>query len=68
MTHLIMLECADFNDVRRRFYQVPSLQDLFKTVKSVFTIDHSTNILHLMNVVVWFGACFIHSNDKQDVI
>ena len=28
----LLLECADFNDVRRRFYQVPSLQDLFKTV------------------------------------
>ena len=25
--HLI-IECADFNDVRRRFHQVASLQDL----------------------------------------
>ena len=26
-------KCVDFNNVRQRFYQVPSLQDLFKTVK-----------------------------------
>ena len=26
----LLIECADFNDVRQRFYQVPSLQDLFK--------------------------------------
>ena len=32
MKHLL-IECVDFNDVRQRFYQVPSLQDLFKTVK-----------------------------------
>ena len=24
------MECADFNDVKWRFYQVPSLQKLFK--------------------------------------
>ena len=30
---LILAKCVDFNDVRQRFYQVPSLQDLFKTVK-----------------------------------
>ena len=29
----LLIECVDFNDVRQRFYQVPSLQDLFKTVK-----------------------------------
>ena len=28
-----MLRNLCFNDVRQRFYQVPSLQDLFKTVK-----------------------------------
>ena len=28
----LLIECVDFNDVRQRFYQVPSLQDLFKTV------------------------------------
>ena len=28
-----LIECVDFNAVRQRFYQVPSLQDLFKTVK-----------------------------------
>ena len=25
----LLIECVDFNDVRQRFYQVPSLQDLF---------------------------------------
>ena len=29
----LLIECVDFNDVRQSFYQVPSLQDLFKTVK-----------------------------------
>ena len=29
----LLIECVDFNDVGQRFYQVPSLQDLFKTVK-----------------------------------
>ena len=29
----LLIECVDFNDVRQRFYQVPSLQDLFKAVK-----------------------------------
>ena len=29
----LLIECVDFNDVRQRFDQVPSLQDLFKTVK-----------------------------------
>ena len=29
----LLIECVDFNDVRQRFYQVPSLQDLCKTVK-----------------------------------
>ena len=29
----LLVECADCNDVRQRFYLVPSLQDLFKTVK-----------------------------------
>ena len=29
----LLIECVDFNDVCQRFYQVPSLQDLFKTVK-----------------------------------
>ena len=30
---------ADFSDVRRRFYQVPSLQDLSKTVKPEAILD-----------------------------
>ena len=29
----LIIECVDFNHVRRRFYQVPSLQHLFPTVK-----------------------------------
>ena len=29
----LLIECVDFTDVRQRFYQVPSLQDLFKAVK-----------------------------------
>ena len=29
----LLIECVDFNDVHQRFYQVPSLQDLFKIVK-----------------------------------
>ena len=33
MSRDLLIECVDFNDVRQRFYQVPSLQDLFKTVK-----------------------------------
>ena len=28
-----------FNDVRQRFYQVPTLQDLFKTVKPEVILD-----------------------------
>ena len=31
---ILLIECAEFNDVRQIFYQVPSLQDLFKTVKA----------------------------------
>ena len=30
---------VDFNDVRQRFYQVPTLQDLFKTVKPEVILD-----------------------------
>ena len=30
---------VDFNDVRQRFYQVPFLQDLFKTVKPEVILD-----------------------------
>ena len=35
----LLIECADFNDVRRRFYQVPSLQNLFNTVKPEVILD-----------------------------
>ena len=35
----LLIECVDFNDVRQRFYQVPSLQDLFKTVKPEVILD-----------------------------
>ena len=32
-TKHLLTQRVDFNEVRQRFYQVPSLQDLFKTVK-----------------------------------
>ena len=35
----VILMRADFNGVRRRFYQVPSLQDLFGTVKPGVILD-----------------------------
>ena len=35
----LLIECVDFNDVRQRFYQVPSLQDLFKTVKAEVILE-----------------------------
>ena len=37
----LLIECVDFNDVRQRFYQVPSLQDLFKTVKPEVILEFS---------------------------
>ena len=41
LTHSLThsLECVDFNNVRQRFYQVPTLQDLFKTVKPEVILD-----------------------------
>ena len=36
---ILSIECVDFNDVRQRFYQVPTLQDLFKTVKPEVILD-----------------------------
>ena len=35
----LLIECVDFNDVRQRFYQVPTLQDLFETVKPEVILD-----------------------------
>ena len=35
----LLIERVDFNDVRQRFYQVPSLQDLFKTVKAEVILE-----------------------------
>ena len=35
----LLIKCADFNDVQRRFHQVPSLRDLFKTVKPGVILD-----------------------------
>ena len=35
----LLIECVDFNDVRQRFYQVPSLPDLFKTVKAEVILE-----------------------------
>ena len=34
-----LIECADFNDGQQLFYQVPSLQDLFKTDKADVILD-----------------------------
>ena len=34
-----LIECADFYDVRLRFYKVPSLQVLLKTVKAKGILD-----------------------------
>ena len=38
---LLIIECADFKDVWQRFYCVPTLQDLFKTVKPEVILDFS---------------------------
>ena len=35
----LLIECADFNDVRQRFYQVSSLQGPFKSVKPEVILD-----------------------------
>ena len=35
---MLLIECADFNHGQQRFYQVLSLQDLFKTVKAVMIL------------------------------
>ena len=35
----LLIECVDFNYVRRRFYQVPFLQNLFKTVNPEVILD-----------------------------
>ena len=35
----LLIQCADFNDVRWRCDQVPSLQDLCKTVKPEVILD-----------------------------
>ena len=39
----LLIECAYFNDVRQIFYQVPSLQDLFKTVKADVILDYTVH-------------------------
>ena len=39
LNELNEFDCADFNDVRRRIYPVPSLQDLFKTVNPEVILD-----------------------------
>ena len=30
----LLIECADFTDIRQKCYQVPTLQDPFKTLKA----------------------------------
>ena len=58
MKHLL-IECVDFNDVRQRFYQVPSLQDLFKTVKPEVILDFlKAAVLYRLLWVVWMFDCF----------
>ena len=42
----LLIECANFNYVRRRFYQVSSSQDLFKTVKAEVILDFWKAELH----------------------
>ena len=47
----LLIECVDFNDVRQRFYQVPSLQDL-----NLHSLTHS--------LVRWthsFAKCVVHA-------
>ena len=39
----LLIDCADFNDMSRRFYQVPSLQDRFKTLKPEVILDFLTS-------------------------
>ena len=39
----LLIECGYFNDVRQIFYQVPSLQDLFKTVKADVILDYTVH-------------------------
>ena len=50
----LLIECVDFNDVRQRFYQVPTLQDLFKTVKPEVILDFlKAAALYRLLWVVW---------------
>ena len=48
----LLIECVDFNKMRPRFYQVPSLQDLFKTVK------RCTDFYELFDSLNVFGGFF----------
>ena len=43
MVKHILIECVDFSNVRQRFYRVPSLQDLFKTVKPEVILEFLTD-------------------------
>ena len=36
----LLIECAEFNYAKQRFYRVPSLQDLFKTFKADVVVDY----------------------------
>ena len=48
----LLIECADLNDVRQRFYQVHSLQDLFKMVKPEVILDFSkAALLHRLKFI-----------------
>ena len=55
----LLIECVDFNDVRQSFYRVPSLQDLFKTVKPEVILEFlKAAALYRLLWVVWMFACF----------
>ena len=48
----LLIECGDFNDVRQRFYQVPSLQDLFKTGSDFRVFESSCAVQTFMSCLI----------------
>ena len=44
----IILECVHFAGVRRRFCQVPTLQDLFKSVKAEVILEFLESALNTL--------------------
>ena len=52
----LLIECVDFSDVRQRFYGIPSLQDLFKTVKPEVILEFlKAAALYRLLSFVWMG-------------